>query len=262
MCAKEWTVIPMSARLHVAICVPTFRGAVMSETTTSLVTLAGLLLSSGVGYDFVTLQATEVSAARNMMATKVLRERDISHLLFVDDDMGFDPETVLELMRARAPIIGCIYPKRQISLARFHEAARAGASLEAATGLAQDYVAHHAPGRDIVVKDGVCEVESLGMGLTLIHRAALEKMAASGAVRARPSPVRPDALGNHEIYGFFDPIHDAAADIWFSEDVSFCRRWRERCGGEVLALVAPVLSHVGHFAYSGSYAARLKASVT
>lgn len=262
MCAKEWTVIPMSARLHVAICVPTFRGAVMSETTTSLVTLAGLLISSGIGYDFVTLQATEVSAARNMMATKVLRERDISHLLFVDDDIGFDPETVLELLRARAPVIGCVYPKRQISLARFHQAAQAGASIEAATGLAQDYVAHHLRGQQIVVKDGLCEVESLGMGLTLIHREALEGMLTAGAVRARPSPVQPDALGNSEIYGFFDPIHDPAADIWFSEDVSFCRRWREQCGGKVMALVAPVLAHVGHFAYAGSYAARLKASAT
>ncbi len=126
---------------------PTFRGAILSETTTSLMTTAGLLLTSGIGYDFVTLQATEVSAARNMMASKVLRERDISHLLFVDDDMGFDPETVLDLMRAQAPVIGCIYPKRQLSLARFHEAARAGASLETATSLAQDYVAHHVPGR-------------------------------------------------------------------------------------------------------------------
>ncbi len=109
------------------------------------------------------------------------------------------------------------------------------------------------------MKDGACAVASLGMGLTLIQRGVLETMAATGAVRARPSPVQPDALGNVELYGFFDPIHDPAADLWFSEDVSFCKRWREQCGGEVRALVNPVLSHVGHFAYTGSYLARLKA---
>lgn len=249
----------MSARLHLAICVPTFRGAITAETMTSLMTLSGLLLHSGVGYDFVTLQATEVSIARNMMATKVWREKDVSHLLFVDDDMGFDPETVLDLLRAQTPISGCIYPRRTLDLARLHEAARAGASLEAATSLAYDFIAHHPAGQPITVERGFCKVDSIGMGLALIERKVLDTMVAREVVRARPSPVRPDALGNVEIFGFFDPIHDPAIDIWFSEDVAFCKRWRETCGGEVLGLAKAEVTHVGQFAYRGSYMARLKA---
>ena len=65
----------------------------------------------------------------------------------------------------------------------------------------------------------------MGMGLCLIARTAFEKLIASGKVRAK----RISENAELKSYGFFDHIEQG--DVTFGEDFSFCKRWREICGG-------------------------------
>jgi hypothetical protein len=59
-------------------------------------------------------------------------------------------------------------------------------------------------------------------------------------------------------YGFFDklPVGD---DVPPTEDISFCRRWTDQCGGEIRAIIDAEIWHHGPFRYAGTYVDNLKA---
>jgi hypothetical protein len=58
------------------------------------------------------------------------------------------------------------------------------------------------------------------------------------------------------LFGFFDPIY--RADEYASEDMAFCERWRELCGGEVWALVSRKIGHIGEMVFDTPYIEKLK----
>src|SRR4051812_3457683 len=59
-----------------------------------------------------------VAHARNYFASRVLNEASYTHLLFVDADMGFAPILIEHMIAANKPVVGCVYPKRQLDLGK------------------------------------------------------------------------------------------------------------------------------------------------
>jgi hypothetical protein len=82
------------------------------------------------------------------------------------------------------------------------------------------------------------------MGLCLIKAARVfETMLEKGAV----SEYRGDNLlsdSGLRYYGFFDklPVGD---DVPPTEDISFCWRWTDQCGGEIRAIIDAEIWHTG-----------------
>ena len=159
--------------------------------------------------------------------------KDSTHLLFVDDDMGFPPEVVLDMIAFNEPVVGALYRKRCL------EMDWAASALPPGTG---DF-----RGRSFL------EVEGLGCGCFLIRRDAIDKM-----VEVFPELIRDHMLlkdfelaGATRTLGFFDPMMDPKGKV--AEDISFCRRWRQ-AGGKVWANTAHVITHVGAHEFKGSYA--------
>ena len=50
----------------------------------------------------------------------------------------------------------------------------------------------------------------------------------------------------------------SSADEYASEDMAFCERWRELCGGEVWALVSRKIGHIGEMVFDTPYIEKLK----
>ena len=57
-----------------------------------------------------------VGEARNALLTHWYDKSDSTHLLFVDADMGFEPQLIADMLALDKPIVGVIYTKRQIDL--------------------------------------------------------------------------------------------------------------------------------------------------
>ena len=116
---------------------------------------------------------------------------------------------------------------------------------------------HHGalPGAAMDPATGLVEVDWLGTGFLLVARAALERIASSGAAQKIEradgalylKPNEAEALAPY-LYDFF-PL-GMRNGVYTAEDVAFCRNWRA-IGGKVYADPSIVLRHVGSMAYEG-----------
>lgn len=179
------------------------------------------------------LSDCEVVMARNVLASQFLTT-DFTHLLFIDDDMAFLTGTVMRMIDADKGVIGCTYPKRRLDLGKALELAKTH-SPASAIAQASEQVVYRETWRGVQAVDGVCTVDGLGMGLCLISRSVFEQLLPTVRKTIEPKIKFP-------VYGFFDHIDH------LSEDRSFCARWRAT-GGEVFALIAEDIGHVGKFTY-------------
>ncbi len=57
------------------------------------------------------LEGSGISANREQMVTEALAA-EATHILFLDEDMGFAPDVAHRLFARRQPIVGCNYPMR------------------------------------------------------------------------------------------------------------------------------------------------------
>src|SRR5436190_9166104 len=82
----------------------------------------------------------DIAEGRNVLLTHWFDKTDASHLLFVDADMGFEPQLIFDMVDFDKPVVGAVYPKRQIHLDRFAKALATGQTVEKAEAGAHDFV--------------------------------------------------------------------------------------------------------------------------
>jgi hypothetical protein len=216
--------------------VPAF-GQMMSCTTVStIIQLMQVLPSKAIAGGFGTLSYPDIAEMRDAVLSRWYDHMtDYTHLLFIDADMGFAPELVLDMLLFDQPLVGAIYRKR-IEPPQW-AASGSGGPTTARTG---DFI----------------EVDGLGMGVCLIRRdvvtTMLEKMPELSDDKIAMLSIRdlmdPAAT---RIIRAFDPIQGPSGRV--SEDLSFCQRWRE-CGGTVWGAIGHSVSHVGMYDFCGRYA--------
>jgi len=216
--------------INLVIGMPSHRGLAATATLSMLLQLGKLLSAGGIKSFFHNIDHAEVSYARNAMANHLLKNKQFTHLLFINDDISFDPELVLELLRFDKPVVGAISPKRSFDLHRFFEAAAGGGSFERAQAAGAEF----APRRLSPPSDGWCLLSEIGMGITLIKRGVFAEMVAKKAAPAHTPPSSPgETLAVDAVqYGFFDHLFSEESNSLLTEDLSFCSRWRG-CGGEI-----------------------------
>ncbi|AZO15241.1 MULTISPECIES: hypothetical protein [unclassified Mesorhizobium] len=210
---------------NILVAIACYGGNMKVQCAVSLVALCSNFAARGVLFEIRYRDSADIAANRNHLASIALSQPERTHLLFVDSDMEFRPQTVFRMLQLDRPIIGCVYPKRR----------PLSSSLE-------DFVVNVGNQTRLHVLNGICQVAGVGMGLTLVHRTVLEQMVGTGELRQW----RPDRSAPLH-YGFFDPI--ATKSSYTSEDLSFCNRWTELCNGEICALVDEEIGHVGEFTY-------------
>ena len=134
---------PVNPRLMVAT--PLYGGAEV-DYLRGVIGLTGLAERRGVAVNFAFLRNNaSINSARNMLAGAFLQS-DATHLMFLDADIGFVPEQVLDLLAlaqadARLAVIGAPCPKRKVNWTLVAAAAAKGlgqgnpAELERYSGL-------------------------------------------------------------------------------------------------------------------------------
>lgn len=229
----------------VSVFVPAGTRSMLADTAHAIYNLASSLTQAGITHGFQWTACSDITELRNFALTRWYdTEKGASHLLMIDSDMGFDHKMVMDMLAFDKPVTGCIYIKRQ------YPATPIGAIL---TGKeTTDDVDH-----------GFIKVGSVGAGVLLIKREAIDKMIVrypemvdSTGFHQVVEPLK--AMNVHRLIRAFDPVQFPVGHPFapnggrLSEDLSFCYRWRE-CGGDVWANVAYPVHHVGLHSYTARY---------
>ncbi len=242
----------MSSAHHILIASPT-PGMVKTRYMKGIIGTIRDLAKRGIDSDYVTADGTELVTMRNDLAAFFLRKPDYTHLFCVDSDMVFKPDLCARMIAADKPVIGLIYPRKSLDFGRVAKALEAGLPLQSAVQLGQVWFYPRDGRTKPPAPAAMLEVEWLGFGAVLIKRQTLETMIAKGVAKRQ----RDEHGGErHNFFGIRP--QDVDGEEHTTEDVSFCRRWKRDCGGEIWAMTDDVI-HLGDFGYGGSYLEVLKA---
>ena len=190
-----------------------------------------------------------ITRARNSLA-HLFMQSDATHLLFIDADIEFNPNDIVEMIKADKDIICGIYPKKVInwnSVSAAAERGVKGGDLNKYTGL---FVAQLLDdGQDVEVRmDTPFEISKGGTGFMMIKREVFEGLA--DKVKTYANDVAEAGLGKYgeEIKEFF--YTEIADGRLYSEDYQFCRLAREN-GFKIYAAPWVKLGHFGTYLYEG-----------
>lgn len=97
--------------------VPCYGGNMLYSFSRSLSQLEKHLTAQKIKYElcFIVTESL-ISRARNNIANHFLKRKDATHLLFLDADIAFNPNSVVRLLLARTPLCGCVYPKKNLPI--------------------------------------------------------------------------------------------------------------------------------------------------
>jgi hypothetical protein len=242
---------PAPSKIFVAT--PTANGIMLSQHVGAVVQMITRLHAAGIGTQYATVDGPNLILQRDLLAHLFLQS-DCTHLLWVDSDMSFEPGLCEKLLSFQKPLVGTIYTRRALDLGRLKSLLPAH-GFDHALALAYNWNVRLL-GPRLEVTNGLCKVEGIGFGFTLIARACFEQLG-----QGDDCPVYESPLTGSKVHAFF---RETTADngALLDLDYSFCKRWVD-LGGEVLAYVGANIRHVGDFRYGvpfASYLAALQAS--
>ncbi len=241
---------PAPGRAKLCIATPSYGGRFSAEYVASLFSL---LTRPERGFDcaFIQIDFADVVVARNyLLSNFYYRFQSCSHLLFLDDDMGFEPALIDEMLALGEDVVGTLYPKRKIDLKKLH--ASGDVPFEKALARSLEFIGDLR--RPLERRSGFSSVTRCGTGIMLISRACIDAMIAALPDLVDTERVRqmPFAEKFPQFLTAFDKIVEGGLEL--SEDFSFCKRWIDSCGGKVWAHTGRNIRHVGRHVFESKFA--------
>lgn len=211
----------------VLIATPSRDGRVEARFMSSVLQTYELLRQHGIGHNIhMVIGNSLIADARNRLVQGFMASNH-TDLLFIDDDIAWQPEAVLRLLSFDVPLVGAAARRRKPE-----------------TSFCIDF------GQTIAARGELVTAESVGTGFLRLRRDCIEAM-----IRAHADQQVKDEEGN-PYYALFD-TGIAPNRNYVGEDVFFCARWRA-LGGEVLVDPHIALEHIGSHSYAGRLSDFLK----
>lgn len=242
---------------------PMFGGNCSGLYAKACMDLAVLCARWGIDLRFYALfNESLITRARNYCVDEFMRS-GFTHFLFVDADIGFNPEDVIAMLALQTEespydIIGGPYPKKNISWEKIVAAVNKGVAdkdpqiLDKFVG---DFVFNPKAGTSQIPLGEPCDVLEIGTGYMMVRRKTFEKFAeAFPQYLYRPDHVRTEHFdGSRKIMMYFQAEIDPKSERYLSEDYWFCQKIQEL---NLHTYLCPWMKtqHVGTMIYGGSLA--------
>jgi hypothetical protein len=198
-----------------------------------------------------------ITRARASLIAQFLEDPSATHLLFVDADIGFEPDQVIRLLQCGADVCAAIYPVKRIDWDKVKSTIETARPNPAAAAL--KYVFEVEDPDAVTEKGGFVKVRYAGTGFLMIRRGALESMCARyPELRYRRDHSTDAATSSDNRFALFECMI-AEDGTYLSEDFAFCKRWTDM-GGEIWADLKSRLDHIGPMAFCGDLSSQFAAA--
>jgi glycosyltransferase involved in cell wall biosynthesis len=257
------------------VATPMYGGQCAGMFAKSCADLSAICTQYGIPLQFYYLfNESLITRARNYCCDEFMRS-EAEHLMFIDSDIGFNPQDIIALMALQAndeekyDIIGGPYPKKCISWEKIKHAVDKGVAdddpgvLEKYVG---DYVFNPKGNQTSIALSEPVEVLEIGTGFMMVTKNAMKKFDAAYKEQYsyKPDHVRTEHFdGSREILMYFQAEIDPKSKRYLSEDYWFCQKAQE-IGLRTWFCPWMKLQHVGTYIFGGSLAdlASIGASAT
>lgn len=218
--------------MKLIISIPVLEGGIKARCHQSLVALYTLLHRANIEFDEQIVEnCPYLSVARATLAAMFLKVEDATDQLFVDSDVGFDPEGAMQMLKREEGVVAGIYPLKRLM---------GGYPVEILT-------------RDGIPlgRDGLVGAKFLPTGFMKLKRGVYSAlMNGYPELKFEQSVVEVMGSGITEAYDFFGM--GSFGTKFRTEDYAFCQRWRD-IGGTCWVYPDINFDHIGSFAFKGNY---------
>ena len=238
----------------VVVATPCYGSLVSTAYMHSIVKLALYASAVRIGLALHTAHDSLITRGRNAMVAEFLANPVATHLLFIDADIGFEPEMVGRFLAFDQDIVAGLYPIKGLDWNRVAERASiAPATPEQLAEAALRFVGSPFAGAEREEMDGFVTARYAGTGFMLIRRSVIEQLRDAhpelGYKHAHVNTLT-ERTSDH-LVDLFSPLIEPETRTYLSEDYSFCHRWRQ-LGGKVWLDATARLTHVGSYDYEGA----------
>ena len=217
---------------HVMIAMPCYGGQLTESTFMSFIRWANTARQLDLNWSVETLtNESLISRARNTLTARFLQNSQATHLMFIDADIGWEPQHLLLLLQANRDVIGGLYPMKSLPI---------------------KWCVNGLDGAEQV--DHLQEVSKTGTGFLLIRRSVFERLNGHPATKPFTNDLGlPAELDQHMRTYFDTAVRDGR---YYSEDWTFCENWRD-LGGQVWVDRRINLRHTGTYTFDAQAQERL-----
>ena len=165
--------LPFDKKVIIDVALPCYGAKYHSTCMFSLIDLLAFWAKSNIEYTLSEVDICDIEFARNLLITNFYYNRpDCTHILFIDNDMGFDKSLINRMLNLNEDVVGVISPRRKLNLQTLQSEKEA--SFNQALARSADFIfAPHPQGSK---KDGFMQVNSCGAGIMLISRDCITRM--------------------------------------------------------------------------------------
>ena len=237
-------------RVNLVVATPCFGGQISVLYAASLFKLQSFMRCyAGVNLKVLFKDGDAlITRARASLISQFLDDPGATHLLFVDADIGFEPEQVVRLIQCGADLCAAIYTIKLIDWDKVKSTIETARPNPAAAALR--YVFEVDDANAVSERSGFVKVRYAGTGFLMIRRAALEKMCARyPQLQYKRDHSLDAATASDNRFALFECMI-AEDGTYLSEDFAFCKRWID-IGGEIWADLDSRLNHVGPMTFRG-----------
>jgi len=233
--------------MKIFISTPCYDSMMTVQYTISLLNLTSLLNHHNIEFviDFIGNESL-IPRARNKSLGQFMRS-SFTHLLFIDSDIEFPAQAVLDLLYFDKDVVCCAYPKKSYNWKKFMFSMQTDNNSKESydsRGLDFTYNVIHDEDKNLIKDGDFLKVRHASTGFMMIKRDILEAL----TNKHQELNIITDYLSQSdlEICGLFCcMIKDKQ---YLSEDYSFCERIND-IGGEVWINTKHNLNHIGKHSF-------------
>lgn len=242
----------------IAVLTPCFGGMVTAAYHSSMLDFQPACYARGVSLRSKLIAGDALITRARAELVAWFLDSDATHLLFVDADIGFEPEQLFRMLKFNADVVAAAYPTKSINFTKIARDALAGRPNLKSASLT--YVVAWKDGASVEAKDGFARVRFAGTGFLLVRREAISKLcAAHPELRYRSTHAVGQSAaqqGSQHRFALFDPMIEPGTGEYLSEDYAFCKRWTD-LGGDIWMDLQSKLDHIGFCTFHGDLSTQL-----